>query len=112
MEPLIEQLIERRSPTRNRIAVPAALQLDNATLGWFTTRDLGPDGTTLRGNVANLATDTIVTVSLALQKLNSIATRSFRALVVNQEAGCVGLRWLEEQPDLQELLPPDDCLAA
>lgn len=107
--------MEHRNGTRIPTHLSVTLYSGNRNLGWHQTLNLGNGGMAIRGRIAGLEKNALVTVQLELEEEEV----TLRALVVYRHAKATGLMWASSLPDrvaLQNLpviaySPPVDRLA-
>ena len=95
--------MEHRIGERNKTALTVAVSQGARFLGWCTTRDVCPGGISICGEVADLANSSVVNVALGSAQADSRDTQNFKALVIHQDDGCLGLMWIENPVGLNFL---------
>lgn len=101
---------------RNGSRVPARLNVTvtsrDGESGWFQTLNLGHGGMAIRGTIAGVETNSLVTVGIDSLGDGMPVQLSLRALVVYQTGTATGLMWASDDSILNELKPRVERAAA
>jgi hypothetical protein len=89
--------MEHRIGRRRKLEIEVELMQFGKTFGRFMTRDVSLGGIGLRGDVARLQPNSVVTLCLLPDEADNDETMTMRAMVVHQQDGRIGLMWIEDE---------------